>query len=67
MKIKLNKRKIKRNILIVIFLILAIKYMQFINNYNKEVFADYQEFVSYSKNNNLSVSKDNYKNYINNN
>lgn len=62
--IKLNKRKIKRNIIIVIFLILIIKHISFMNNYNKKVFAVYNDFVSNAKQNELTISQENYKNYI---
>ena len=48
--IKLNKRKIKRNILIILFIILVIKYISFMNNYNKKVFAVYDDFVNYAQN-----------------
>lgn len=62
--IKLNKRKIKRNIIIIIFLILTIKYIGFMNNYNKKVFAVYDDFVNYAELNELTVNQENYKNYI---
>jgi hypothetical protein len=61
--IKLNKRKIKRNVIIIIFLILTIKYIGFMNNYNKKVFAVYDDFVNYAELNELTVNQENYKNY----
>lgn len=64
--IKLNKRKIKRNILIIIFTILIIKYVGFMNNYNKKAFAVYDNFVNYAKQNELTISQENYKAYIKN-
>lgn len=63
-KIKLNKRKIKRNILIIIFTILIIKYVGFMNNYNKKAFAVYDNFVNYAEQNGLTISQENYKAYI---
>lgn len=65
-KIKLNKRKIKRNILIIIFTILIIKYVGFMNNYNKKAFAVYDNFVNYAEQNGLTISQENYKAYIKN-
>lgn len=65
-KIKLNKRKIKRNILIIIFTILIIKYVEFMNNYNKKAFAVYDNFVNYAEQNGLTISQENYKAYIKN-
>lgn len=65
-KIKLNKRKIKRNILIIIFIILIIKYVGFMNNYNKKAFAVYDNFVNYAEQNGLTISQENYKAYIKN-
>lgn len=62
--IKLNKKKIKRNVIIIIFLILTIKYIGFMNNYNKKVFAVYDDFVNYAELNELTVNQENYKNYI---
>lgn len=64
--IKLNKRKIKRNILIIIFTILVIKYVGFMNNYNKKAFAVYDNFVNYAKQNELTINQENYKAYIKN-
>lgn len=64
--IKLNKRKIKRNILIIIFTILIIKYVGFMNNYNKKAFAVYDNFVNYAEQNELTISQENYKAYIKN-
>lgn len=65
-KIKLNKRKIKRNILIIIFIILIIKYVGFMNNYNKKAFAVYDNFVNYAEQNGLTISQENYKAYLKN-
>lgn len=65
-KIKLNKRKIKRNILIIIFTILIVKYVGFMNNYNKKAFAVYDNFVNYAEQNGLTISQENYKAYIKN-
>lgn len=64
--IKLNKRKIKRNILIILFTILIIKYVGFMNNYNKKAFAVYDNFVNYAEQNGLTISQENYKAYIKN-
>lgn len=65
-KIKLNKRKIKRNILIIIFTILIVKYVGFMNNYNKKAFAVYDNFVNYAEQNGLTISQENYKAYLKN-
>lgn len=65
-KIKLNKRKIKRNILIILFTILIVKYVGFMNNYNKKAFAVYDNFVNYAEQNGLTISQENYKAYIKN-
>lgn len=65
--IKLNKRKIKRNIIIIIFLMLTIKYISFMNNYNKKVFAVYDDFVNYAQKNDIAITKMNYESYISNN
>lgn len=65
--IKLNKRKIKRNIIIIIFLMLTIKYISFMNNYNKKVFAVYDDFVNYAQKNDIAITKMNCESYILNN
>lgn len=65
--IKLNKRKIKRNILIILFIILVIKYISFMNNYNKKVFAVYDDFVNYAQKNDIAITQANYESYILNN
>lgn len=62
--IKLNKKKIKRNILIIIFIILVIKYIGFMNNYNKKVFAVYDDFVNYAQKNDIAITQANYESYI---
>lgn len=62
--IKLNKKKIKRNILIIIFIILVIKYISFMNNYNKKVFAVYDDFVNYAQKNDIAITQANYESYI---
>lgn len=62
--IKLNKSKIKRNIIIIIFLILTIKYISFMNNYNKKVFAVYVDFVNYAQKNDIAITQVNYESYI---
>lgn len=62
--IKLNKRKIKRNILIILFIILVIKYISFMNNYNKKVFAVYDDFVNYAQKNDIAITQANYESYI---
>lgn len=62
--IKLNKRKIKRNVIIIIFLILTIKYIGFMNNYNKKVFAVYDDFVNYAQKNDIAITQANYESYI---
>ena len=61
--IKLNKRKIKRNILIILFIILVIKYISFMNNYNKKVFAVYDDFVNYAQKNDIAITQANYESY----
>lgn len=67
MKIKLNYKKIKRNILIIIFVILAIKYIQIISNYNNTKLERYAHFVEYAKDNDIAITKTNYESYILNN
>ena len=62
--LKLNKRKIKRNVIIIIFLILTIKYISFMNNYNKKVFAVYDDFVNYAQKNDIAITQANYESYI---
>lgn len=64
---KLNYKKIKRNILIIIFVILAIKYMQIMSNYNNTKLKRYAHFVEYAKNNDIVITKMNYESYILNN
>lgn len=61
---KLNFKKIFRNILIIIFLIISINYIKNMNLYNKKVFSNYPEFIEYAKSNNLTITEDNYKNFI---
>lgn len=34
------------------------------NNYNKKVFAVYDDFVNYAELNELTVNQENYKNYL---
>lgn len=67
MRIKLNYKKIKRNILIIIFTFLVIKYIQIMSNFNNAKLEKYAHFVEYAKNNDIAITKTNYESYILNN
>lgn len=65
MKIKLNYKKIKRNILIIIFTILIIKYFKFIHDYNKKNLATYNDYSTQCEIAGVKVNRESYKAYIN--
>lgn len=63
---KLNYKKIKRNILIILFTVLAIKYIQFMHNYNKKSLATYQEYSTQCEIAGVKVNQESYNAYIKN-
>ena len=63
-KYYINFKKVKRNILIILFIITFIKYCNIINSYNKKVLATYDDYLTFCENQNIKVSQEDYKNYI---
>jgi hypothetical protein len=63
-KYRLNLRKVKRNILILLFLILSISYVNFMNTYTNENIKNCQAFTKYAQQNGISLTQDNYKIYL---
>lgn len=63
---KLNYKKIKRNILIIIFIILAIKYVQLMHNYNKKSLATYNDYSTQCEIAGVKVNRESYNAYIKN-
>lgn len=64
-KYKLNFKKIKRNIIILILLTIAIMYSNYINNYTDKNIKSCQAFVEYAHKNNISLTQDEYINFMN--
>lgn len=64
-KYKLNIRKIKRNILVLLFLILSIYYINFMNNYTNINLKSCQAFSEYAERNSITLTQDNYKTFLN--
>ena len=63
-KYKLNFKKIKRNIFILLLLILSIYYINFMNQNTNENIKKCQAFTEYAQQNNISLTQDNYKIYL---
>lgn len=63
---KLNKKKIKRNILLLFFILLFLNYSKFINNYNSQKIKLHNNFINYADKEEITKSKNNYINYIQN-
>ena len=65
MKIKINKKKMTRNILIITFSILTINYINNMNKYTDNKIKSVQEFTEYAKSEGLELTKENYLKHLN--
>lgn len=63
---KINLKTILRNIIVILAVAGIIKYINFMNNYNNKLLADYAKFVEYAKNNDIAITQSNYESYITN-
>lgn len=59
----INFKTVKRNILVILFILAFIKYCSFMSSYNKKVFATYNDYLTYCENQNIKVSQEDYKNF----
>ncbi len=64
-KYKLNLKKIKRNIITLILLTIAIMYGNYMNNYTNKNIESCQAFMEYAHKNNISLTQDEYINFLN--
>lgn len=58
---KLNYKTIKRNILILLFLILFVKYINFMDNYNKKSLAVYQDYITQCEIEGVKANQEDFK------
>ena len=65
-KYKLNYKKIKRNILIIMIILIFTLYIKTMSNYTSNNLKSCQEFSEYAQKYNIPLTQGNYINYINN-
>lgn len=65
-KCKLNLKKIKRNIFILIILILTALYIGKMQEHTKKNFESVQSFTDYAKANGIALTDSNYREFIKN-
>ena len=63
-KYKINKNKLKRNIFIIILLILLFAYFKIIDIKTNENLAKYNDFVEYAKQKNILLTQENYNEFL---
>lgn len=64
-KYRINHRKIKRNLIIIAFIILSIFYFNNTDKKTNENIKSCQAFSEYAKEHNIAQTQDNYKKFIN--
>ena len=63
-KYKLNLKKIKRNVFILLFLILTALYIGKMQEHTKKNFESVQAFTDYAKEHGIALTDSNYKEFI---